>query len=300
MKTRLLLLLLSVWCSCGYGQTIIGEDLDFADPDQKHTLVTKRGDQFLGHLHWLSNDSLGFQIASLPDTTVFQLAAVEYVGLLGTQPVVYRDLDAAFVPDYADDPRYSLPFHLLNYSATALPYAGKGSYKNTMLAVNQVDFTPNEHLGITVGAFIPAIFMIKVRAHVSLSDIIHVGGAWHQYLSVFDQDSRLPSHPYAVLTVGDHKKYINITYGFWMYNDNNSFFDQENFPLITLGASYAFSNRWRFFAEAAALFSNESPQVYPTFFLSNHKRQRTLDFGLFAIPQSVVGIFPGLSYTFLF
>ena len=282
-------------------QTIISNALDFADPAQTHNLLTYRQDQLLGRVLFIHNDTIGFQLFNLRDTTLFLLEDVAFLGVAGEAMSVLNSAAPAEirVPVYnRRRPPVPLPANQLLFSATALPYPEKGAYRNTMLLVNQADYQFNKNVSIGAGILIPASIMARGQVRYSITDFVHIGLAAEQYVHFFDAATSF--HPYTMLTVGEREKFINFTVGYWI--DNYAYFDDGRavYPLISFAASFSFANNWRVYTETVAVFESFENIILPYFMFSHHRHRRTLEFGLVAIPSSVIPLLPLISYGYSF
>jgi hypothetical protein len=281
------------------GQTIISQQLKIADTTQIHVLFTTDGHQVFGLTRYIHNDTVGFQIRNLPTVNRFLLAEVNFIGLANEsfqqvqEPAPFRPVnDEEWIRE-----EYPMPLNQLLYSATAIPYASKGAYRNTMLLVNQLDAKINDNFGVSAGALVPALLMGRVQAQLSASDMLHVGLAVQQYVILWDEQSA--THPYAMVTVGQRDRYLNFTMGYWIdrygYRSGN-----DQYPMVTLGGSFAFTEDWRFFVEGAAVFQTYENLMLPSFNFSNRRRKSVLEFGVLAIPDTSFPLLPLLSYQRIF
>ncbi len=284
-------------------QTIISEKLDFNNvaPDA-HGLYTHDGDYFVGRTLFIKDDTIGFQIRNLNETTLFLFKDVRFLGssneplraLTGSKFAV--DGDKALQARPADE--LPMPLNQLLYSSTAIPFEGRGVYRNTMLFANEVDIQLGKHLVVGAGALIPAVLMAKVKGQISASEMLHLGLAVQQYVILVDEFSI--THPYAIVTLGKSNQYLNFTAGYWIERENFGIPSTETYPMVTLAGSFSFAKNWRFFVEAAAVFQTIDNLVLPTFNFSNHRRKSTFEFGLMAIPDTVIPLLPLLTYRRVF
>lgn len=301
-----LLLIFFCWTFCLNAQTVIGENFQLNDPDQQHILLTHSGDQLLGKVVYIEGDSIGFQIRNINEIIHFSIQEISFIGdskNVKLQVAEQREIVAA----NNDEPYYRrkrnngksfpMPTNNLFYSATALNHDAKGTFRNTLLLYNYFErqFTPN----ITVGAggFLPGFISVKGQVKTSLSDFVHIGAAF-QVFQILVDDQR-STHPYAMVTIGDNKKYLNFTYGYWFdrfgFNDSN-----DNYQMVTAGGSYAFTENWRFYAEVVAVYDSFNNSVFPSFSFSNHRRRNTYEFGLLAMPTSDFPLLPLFTYYLSF
>lgn len=284
-------------------QTIISEQLNFKDtaPDC-HGLYTHDGDYFVGRTLFIRNDTIGFLIRNLAEPTLFRLEEVRFLGsskeslqsLSGTRLAI--DGNASL----QSQPKEELPMPLnqLLYSSTAIPFESRGVYRNTMLFANEVDVQVGKHLVVGAGALVPALLMGKVKGQISVSEMLHMGLAVQQFVILVDEFSI--THPYAIVTLGKSNQYLNFTAGYWLERENFGTPSTESYPMVTLAGSFSFAKNWRFFVEAAAVFQTLDNLVLPTFNFSNHRRKSTFEFGLMAIPDTVVPLLPLLTYRRVF
>ncbi len=283
------------------GQTIISQQLSINDTSQMHVLFTIDGHQVFGLTRFIHNDTIGFQIRNVPTINRFLLADVSFIGLAnetfqeveGEEPVVAQPL-------YGEDwyrKNYPMPLNTLLYSATAIPYASKGSYRNTMILVNQIDTKITNNFSVSGGTLVPALLMGRVQGHLSASEMLHIGLAVQHYVILWDEQSA--THPYAMVTVGQRDRYLNFTMGYWIdrYGYSGS---SERYPMVTLGGSFEFAQDWRFFVEGAAVFQTYQNLVLPSFNFANRRNKSVLEFGVLAIPDTEFPLLPLLSYQRIF
>lgn len=284
-------------------QTTISDDVSFENAaPESHALYTTNGDVFIGRALFIRNDTVGFQIRQLTDTTRFLFSDIRF---LGTRTEAFQNSNNSWSAEAANTAgrkskanELPMPLNQLLYSGTAIPYESKGTYRNTMVLVNQVDYQIGKHLVIGGGAFIPLALMAKVKGQISISEMLHIGLAVHQYAILFDNLSI--THPYAIVTVGQAEQFLNFTTGYWVERYTNFSPSTEVYPMVTLGGSFAFAKGWRFYAEAAAVFQTFDNLVLPTFNFSNHRRKGMFEIGLLAVPDSQVPLIPLLSYHRIF
>ncbi len=169
-----------------------------------------------------------------------------------------------------------------------------------MVLANQVDFQLGDNFAVGAGALIPALVVVKAKASIKASELLHLGLAAHQYFPFYDEGSF--THPYAIVTVGDRERYLSFTGGYWI--ERYRYFDNgpDVYPMITVGGSFAFTSNWRFFAEAAAVLQAGSNIVLPTFNFSNLSAsgRGMFEFGIMALPDAQIPVLPILSYHRLF
>jgi hypothetical protein len=280
-------------------QTIISHQLRVADSTQVHALFTLDGHQFFGLTQYIHDDTIGFQIRNLSTIKTFLLSEVSFIGLATES---FSSLDKPKTIEPIDDEewireKYPMPLNQLLYSATAIPYASKGTYRNTMILINQVDAKINKNFSFSGGTLVPALLMGRLQAHASASDMLHIGLAVQQYVILWDEQSA--THPYAMVTVGQRDRYLNFTMGYWI--DMYGFTERnDHYPMVTLGGSFEFAPDWRFFVEGAAVFQTYDNLMLPSFNFSNRRRKSVLEFGVLAIPTSDFPLLPLLSYQRIF
>ncbi|WP_367389336.1 hypothetical protein [Lewinella sp. LCG006] len=281
------------------GQTIISQQLTIADTTQQHVLFTTDGRQLFGLTQFIHDDTLGFKVRNVPTVNRFALKDINFLGLASESFQQTKDI-APMKPKEEEEwirETYPMPLNQLLYSATAIPYASKGTYRNTMVLANQIDIRIRNNFGVSGGALIPALLMGRVQAHLSASDMLHIGLAVQQYVVLWDEQSS--THPYAMVTLGQRDKYLNFTMGYWM--DRFGYRTGiERYPMVTLGGSFAFTEDWRFFIEGAAVFQTYQNLMLPSFNFSNRRRKSVLEFGVLAIPDSSFPLLPLLSYQRIF
>lgn len=280
-------------------QTVISHQLRIADSTQLHALFTTDGHQVFGLTEYIHNDTVGFQIRNLSTTKTFLLSDISFIGL-ATESFSAVDESVPVKPMDEEEfirEKYPMPLNQLLYSATAIPYASKGTYRNTMILVNQVDSKINKNFSFSGGALVPALLMGRLQAHASASDMLHIGLALQQYIILWDEQSA--THPYAMVTVGQRDRYLNFTMGYWI--DRYGFTERnDSYPMVTLGGSFEFAPDWRFFVEGAAVFQTYNNLMLPSFNFSNRRRKSVLEFGVLAIPSSDFPLLPLLSYQRIF
>lgn len=301
LASLLTLLFLSI--SFLNAQTIISEKFDFNNtaPDC-HGLYTHDGDYFVGRTLFIIDDTIGFQIRNLPEPTLFLFEDVRFLGssseslqsLSGTQLAI----DGSQTLQQKSEEQLPMPFNQLVYSSTAIPFEKRGVYRNTMLFANEIDVQVGQHLVVGAGALIPAVLMGKVKGQISASEMLHLGLAVQQYVILVDEFSI--THPYAIVTLGKSHQYLNFTAGYWIERENFGVPTTDTYPMVTLAGSFSFAKNWRFFVEAAAVFQTIDNLVLPTFNFSNHRRKSTFEFGIMAIPDTVIPLLPLLTYRRVF
>ncbi len=282
--------------SFAYSQTIISEDIDFADTSQVHLLQTDRGDVLIGRLERIENDSFYFQLRGTENIIAFRLNTVRAVWPAeGEKPELGSPSGKARTRE--GKRRIPPATNQMIYSATALPFAGDGSYRNTLILWNQADYQPSEHISFGGGMLVPVLFMIRAQTQVSFSEFVHAGITIQHHQVIVDPDGSGSTHPYAMVTVGDRDKYLNFTYGYWFQHGT---FADDPFPMVSLGGSITLSPKWRFFAEAMAILNGFDNYIVPSFNFSTFNRRSMLEFGVAAIPESDFPLIPILSYSYLF
>lgn len=280
-------------------QTVISHEINIADTTQLHALYTTDGHQFLGLTKYIHDDTIGFQIRNITKVRSFKLSDIAFLGLFEesfSQTGGFY-IDDNLLTDEDIGVSYPMPLNQLLYSATGIPYASNGTYRNTMVLANQVDFQISNNFGVSGGALIPALLMGRAQFQLSASDMLHLGLAVQHYIILFDEQSA--THPYAIVTLGDRKQYLNFTMGYWIdrygYSNRN-----DTYPMVTMGGSFAFAKNWRFFVDAAAVFQAGDNLVLPSFNFSNKRRKSMLEFGMLAIPEGSFPLLPLLSYHRIF
>jgi hypothetical protein len=285
-------------------QTVIGENFQISKPDQNHVLLTQSGDQLLGRVLFIQDDTIGFQMRNLKDTIRFSLSEVAFIGDSEQLRIqIAEQKEAGLLSPVVDNtttPRgkeFPMPTNNLFYSATALNHNAKGTFRNTLLLYNYLErqFSPNISVG--AGGFLPGFITLRAQLKKSLTEFVHIGAAY-QVFQILVDDQRA-SHPYAMLTIGDRQKYLNFTYGFWI--DKFGFNDtRDTYQMFTAGGSFAFTETWRFYAEVVTVYEAFDPTVLPSFSFSNHRRRNTYEFGLLAIPASDFPLLPLFTYYLSF
>jgi hypothetical protein len=281
------------------GQTIISQQLSIGDTSQMHVLFTTDGHQIFGLTRFIHNDTVGFQIRNVPTVNRLLLRDVNFIGLANEsfqQTKETKSLEPIEDEEWIRE-KYPMPLNQLLYSATAIPYASKGTYRNTMILVNQIDVKISDNFGVSGGALVPALLMGRVQTNVSASEMLHIGLAVQQYVILWDEQSA--THPYAMVTVGRRDRYLNFTMGYWIdrYGYNST---SNKYPMVTLGGSFAFAEDWRFFVEGAAVFQTYENLMLPSFNFSNRRRKSVFEFGVLAIPDTEFPLLPLLSYQRIF
>ena len=290
--------------SLSFAQTIISDAIDFTETDpEAHALYTKDGNYFIGRALFIRNDTLGFQIRQLDQPSIFLLRDIRFLGLTeeSVQQATNTTLaEGGLPPDLSKDRRWELPMPVnqLLYSGTAIPYESNGTFRNTMVFANQVDYQLTENFTIGGGALIPALLMAKAKAQISASEMLHLGLAAHQFIVLVDELNI--THPYAIVTVGQRDRYLNFTMGYWIERYSGFSSSTDTYPMVTLGGSFAFAKGWRFYVEAAAVFQTLNNLVLPTFNFSNHRRKGMFEFGIMAIPDTQIPVLPLISYHRVF
>lgn len=279
-------------------QTIIGKGLSLSDTAQQHFLALHNGNQLFGRLMFIHNDTFGFHVEKTTDTLLFLLHQVRYVGLSSTP----TDQIPSTVQIPAEIPNgqrtaVAAPVTHLLFDGTALPPQNKGMYRNTLILVNQVDAHLSKHLSIGGGIFVPGLILARIQARVSLSEIVHLGAAFQAGLLLID--GSYLTVPYGMITLGTHRQYINLTYGFWREN----YFDfggDSHYRKIGLAASHSFNENWRAYIEAAIIAGEYDTVVVPSFNVSHHKRRSSFDIGLANISGADIPMIPFVSYGYVF
>lgn len=305
MKTNLYyLLLLLLTAPLGLNaQTVIGENFKITDDNQGHILLTRSGDQFLGRVLSIQDDTILFQIRNLSDTIRFSFPEVTFIGdsqKINLQIAEEKQtrLELAESSDKKPKrPAFPMPTNNLFYSGTALNNDSKGTFRNTLLLYNYLErqITPNISLG--GGGFLPGFITIRGQLKKSLTDFVHIGASYQVFQILID-DQRA-THPYAMVTIGDKRKYLNFTYGYWIdrfgFNDS-----RDTYQMVTLGGSFAFLDNWRFYAEAVAAYQAFDTTILPSFIFSNHSRRNTYEFGILALPTFDFPLLPLFTYYLSF
>jgi hypothetical protein len=270
--------------------------LKLADTSQQHTLWTKRGDQLLGRLLTFEQDTLNFQLPAPAPVVKYHRREVVFVGLAGEAFPQFRRATTRYMD--ARGAEFVFPRQSLLYSATALAPENRGSYRNNILLINEVEFNLSEHFSLGAGAFVPPLIILRAQARLSLSPLIHLGLAGNYYAATAYRESY--THPYLALTLGNRETYINLTYGYWLYH--GEYYDAEDsFPIVTIGGSHTFSQRWRIFFEGVLYHDRYDTYLLPTGYFNYLRRRTVYGFGLWGLPQDAgIPMLPWFSYTYLF
>jgi hypothetical protein len=290
------LLPLLLQASLAQAQLVISEKIELADTTQQHVLWTSRGDQLRGQLLQLEGDSLYFKPGGLRDTLRYHRRELSFVGLVG-EPFPVFSLRATRYRDSRGN-ELGFPRHSLLYSATALPPENRGSYRNNLLLINEVEFNLNQHFSFGAGAIIPPLILLRAQARVSLSPLLHLSLVGNHYIStIFDESY---THPYLALTIGTPDTYINFTYGRW-FQHYSYYENDESFPMITIGCSHTLNANWRIFFEGMLFHDNYDTYLLPTGYFNYLRRRSVYGFGLWGLPaESSIPMLPWLSYSYLF
>lgn len=276
------------------GQTIFSHRIDYSDATQHHTLWTKRGDQLIGRLVSIQNDIISFRLRNLETVLQYRFNEVIFVGMLG-ESLPYAKLSGQYINPKGEVT--DAPFSQLTYSSTALPNEGRGSYKNTMVLVNDIERHISKYFTVAAGAAIPGIVYVRANAKVSvIKELVHIGVGAHTYFSTYYPE--IYFHPYGILTLGNKDNFLNFTYGSWRQNISDDFFGnfEKQFPIVSIGGSYRLNKNWRIMSENVATFGDFNKYVLPSFVMSYWKRRHTIEFGLFALPEIGVPMIPLVSY----
>lgn len=282
-------------------QLIISPEVKIANSDQVQLLVTVKGDQWIGLCTELNDNTLVFKARGVEQPMQYQLNELSYLGLAaGT----YTPTTQLKMQEYAGRPvdfsNYEMPTNQLLYSATALPYLNRGSYRNTMVLINEVNIKAGKHFSFSVSGIVPVFVSVRAQTHFSASDFFHLGGAIQHHIPVFDWNHA--THAYAIATLGNRHAYLNFTAGYWVEGYNYRYSGGEGgqvSPTLSLGGAYRINENWRIMVEGFIYFDRDdyNDLALPTFQFSYFRRKGMFDFGVVAIPDPYIPVLPVISYT---
>lgn len=295
------------WHLPATGQTILGKGLSVLDTTQRHVIMLHDGSQMLGRVITIHNGIIRFQAEGAADTSLYLFQRVRYVGL-SSEPILYAyepkspstnsDAGEQVNENYTyRKPEVPAPLNHLLFDGTALPPLSKGIYRNTMLLFNQVDVHLGKHFSMGGSIFVPGILVARIQGRASLNELLHVGATLQSGALLFGNGG--VTIPYAMLTLGKHRQYINLTYGWWIENYRYQE-GTDTYRKIGLAASHSISENWRFYVECAVITGPFTNELLPTFNVSHHRYNRSWDIGLFNIPSSSVLLIPFVSYSRVF
>ncbi|RME99155.1 MAG: hypothetical protein D6772_08110 [Bacteroidetes bacterium] len=298
MFLRILCLVLGSFLTAPYlhAQLIISDKVEFGQANQLHMLWTKRGDQLLGHLLSIQQDTLTFRLSGLDNVLRYHRREVTFVGLANEAFPVFNKVTTRY--RNRQGKKLEFPRHSLLYSATALAPQNRASYRNNILLVNELQYNINPYLSVGVGAFVPPVIILRATARVSINELLHIGVNVNQYFDTYWPDRY--THPYLMLTLGKQEKYINFTYGRWfqIYAWDDS---SESFPMISIGGSYMVSSHWRVFFEGLVYDDGYANDILPTGYFNYLRRRSVYGFGLWGLPQDAgIPLLPWFSYSYIF
>lgn len=285
-----------------FAQTLISPNIDLNNSvEQTHILITHDGSSYIGRVSSIDQNSVYFIIRNLDTSIKINMQDVDFLGLAEERKEDFINTNKE--SQEANKKKVIiLPSNQLLYSATALPYPCKGTVRSTMIIVNQADFQLGKHFSLGANVVIPALVGARAQAKISLNETIHTGLTTQFFLPLISTDFR--NHTYAMLTIGDYDKFLNVGYGFWfdISSSANEFSPEEEdpFPMLSLAASYNIHKNWRIHIETMALFEEHNKQVLPSITVSKALKRGMFEFGLVSIPSSFVPLIPLFSYNIVF
>lgn len=284
-----------------YAQTVISPNIELNNSSQSHVLITHLGDQFIGNITAIRNDTIDFKLRSISTPSQFNLLDVSFLGVKGESIQMFQDELNLIKPNGSKRKIIPYPSNQLLYTSSALPYRGKGIYRNTMLFVNQVEIQPSEHFSFGVGSFIPALISFKIQGRYSLNELIHFGLAVHEHVILFDR--QFVTHPYGIVTIGSHNKYVNLSFGYWVDDQRSSFSGRRTVntsPSFSIGGSYTFDNNMRIYSETMIVIEEFQTYILPSLTFSKYKRRSMYELGVVVLPESGFPLLPLLTYNYAF
>jgi hypothetical protein len=276
-------------------QTLFSDQVNLSDPDQMHVIHTRRGDVLMGKILAIDSTTLTFSLRENAGTLSYAFHELSFVGILGERPnlllveggkTLGRNAPLAFSPEER--------VQSLFYSATAFGYREtKGEYRNAMLAYNYADFGIGENFSAGAGLLIPLAFNLRLKTNFSIGQYVHLGMANNTFFFAADTDTGTWSHTYGVVTIGERRLFLNLTYG-W----GNNLTYSETSQIISIGGSSLLSERFRIMAEVF-IVNDEFGDVYalPSITADYFGRKNKIQFGLTGIPDSLLPFFPLLAFS---
>lgn len=264
---------------------IFSENIDLTDSAQMHILETKRGDRFVGRITKIENTEIYFLFRN-ESPLQFKFQDVLRVWVAGDLPPGRQGNK----DDDAFDPTFYPPEYIL-YSPTAFSYPrGGGTYRNTDLLWNVVDFGVTDNFSIGGGAVIPLLFALRLKGTFEIAPKFRFGFGQNTFIP-FVPDAASATHLFAVGTVGQAERFLNLSFGYWL-----NWEDTNNLSLVfTGGGGFNISDNWRLLIDVFYM-SDPDVGVMPSFMLSWTNSRNSVDFGFINVPDTDVPLLPAISY----
>lgn len=265
---------------------IFSENINLSDTTQLHILETKRGDRFVGRIASIENTEIYFLFRNeSPLQFKFQeIAQVWVVGEIPPDEKKGQKSNAEF------DPTFYAPEYLL-YSATAFSFPkGGGTYRNTDLLWNVVDFGVTDNFSFGGGVVIPILFAFRAKGTFGIGEKVRFGFGQNTFIP-FVPDVASATHLFAVSSVGQADRFLNISFGYWLNWQDTS----ELSIVFTGGGGFNITENWRIIID---IFYMNDPDVnvLPSLMLSWVSGKNNVDFGFINLPETDIPLLPAISY----
>lgn len=274
-------------------QILISPDLELGNQNQIHILITHNEDEFIGRVYQIKNDSLFFSLERLKQELTFSLQEVHFIGLLGESIDDYKPKKNG-----KKATNYVLPSSQLLYTATALPYSNKASFKSTLALANQINYQAHNNFSAGAAILLPFFYSIRMQIKGPIGKRVHIGVNNQIIMSLIDAKHR--AHNYFITTLGTREAFLNIAVGYWSKIPSERESPKKSIPTLSLAGSFTINDGWRIYAESLVIFDEEHQRFFPAFNISKAYGRNIVEFGIVPTPDFEMSVVPLLSYQRLF
>lgn len=267
---------------------VFSEKINLSDPTQMHILETKRGDRFVGRITKIENTEIYFLFRN-EDPLQFKFQDVLRVWVAGEVPPGNQGNNKR-EEEKEVDPTYYPPEYLL-YSATAFNFPkGGGTYRNTDLLWNVVDFGISDNFSFGGGVVIPVLFTFRAKGTFEIAPKFRFGFGQNTFIP-FVPDTESASHFFGVASLGQAERFLNFSFGYWLNWQNT-----ENLSLVfTGGGGFNITENWRILIDIFYM-SDPDVGVLPSLMLGWSNGKNNVDFGFLNVPETDIVLLPAISY----
>lgn len=295
LRFSILLCSLFILCTQLYAQIVISPNISFDAQYQTHILTTQKGDEFIGQIDEIVNDSLSFKISRLDTVLHFGLAEIDFLGLTGE-----TKLD--FLPTTNESAAENRPIPYI-YTAPAISKHKKVAYKNTLLALNEFDFNIGQHFVVGAGALVPFALKSRFQFNYSINKMLHFGLSNQNIFTVSHvHDGFHLSYNYCMLTLGNDNRFINLATGYMsrlsLKHDFRFKGFKNNEPSVSLTVFFKSKGNWSVFSENLIIFKTNKKRFFPSVNFSKQVQGSTISVSIIPLLfDADIPFIPLMSYS---
>jgi hypothetical protein len=268
-----------------WGQVPISPRVSLQDTSQRHQLLTKRGDRFIGRLLYVLPPETAFRLRS-GDTLYFDVSTVQQVGVQITKPRPSFSAGGLFPDLFVSNTAYSLG-------------AGQRQFRNTQMAWNHVDLAATDHYSIGLGYVLPFHVVVRTKIATSAEQKLNLAIGINSLFSLGTADDfPRTAHFYTALSLGEADRFFNLNAGYVLDFTRN----RRSQFLFSGGGAFRLGHYWYLLVDNLYLLGRETPRIYPGFGLSYNRRRTRLDIGYFFFTTFAAELAssPGIGYAWKF